>query len=264
MRTGLVVGVILLFALPSAALDVGSAKGTMRWNDKTIELSYAAARLHPREFDPSTTEIELIVSDQPISKEDLEDDTIPFARGWVSIPVREGKTRSFVLHIGYSEAGGGVDDFVFDATVANGKVLQGRAATKTPLRFEDGDEAAVDVEFSALIVSVVEPPFSDAEKASASKSDLAALYLAYLRAEDAESIKPLLTANAAKELDEEYSGMVSLLRSDVEADQVQFKRVRIDGDKALLRAETSDRDGFIRFVRENGAWKIRKETWHYK
>ena len=262
-RVVLVSLLLLLLSSLAYAVEPGKATGYMHLNDEKIDnFAFSGARLKLRSFDESQTEVEVIVSDQPVTADDLADDTIAQSVGHLSVSFVKNAPWNYTLHFGYSETGAG-EKLKFDGKVTD-KAIVGRIYTDGVVSIFDGkDKLQFDVQVNAPIVNVVQKPATAAEKSAAAKSEQLKLYRAFLGAEEAEAIKPTISSGLAKTL-EEYSGMVSLIRSDVAVADVVPLRVSIEGDNAVLHAETSDRKGTVRFVREGGAWKVRKETWKWK
>ena len=261
MRRAVLVTVLLGFVSPDAyPVQQGKASGFMRANERKIEgLEYSGARLRTRPYFESQTEVEVIVSDQPVLAHDLADDTIAQNAGHLAVVFVKDEADSYVLHFGYSEIGSG-RGLKFDGIVTDAAIV-GRIYTDGVVSLFDGqDELEFDVQVNAPIHSVILKEFTPADQAAAAKSEQMKLYRAFLTGEDADAIKPTLSAAMTASLDE-LSGMVSLIRSDVDINDVVPMQVSIDGEQAILHVRTADQKGTVRFVREEGAWKISKESW---
>lgn len=253
----LVVGLLPSYAYP---VEMGRASGFMRANEKKIEgLEYSGARLRTRPYSENDTEVEVIVSDQPVLDHDLADDTIAQNAGHLAVVFVGNEARRYVLHIGYSEIGSG-KGLRFDGKITDAAIV-GRIYTDGVVSLFNGDDQLeFDILVNAPIQSVIQKPFSSADLAAAAKSEQMKIYRAFLTAEDADAIKPTLTEAMTASLDE-LSGDVYLIRSDVDIDDVVPVHVSIDGDHATLHVKTADQKGTVRFVREDGAWKVSKEAW---
>ena len=252
-----------LLCAPLLALEPGRASGFMKHNDRKVErFAYSAARLQRQPFEETGTEIEVIVSENPVTSEDLADDRIQDAVGHLSVTFRDGQPYSYALHFGASEISG-PRGLKFEGT-ANDKVVSGHIFSDGVISmFEDKDKVQFDVKVNAPVVNIIEAPATAAEKAAAAKSDVVKVYRSYRAAAD-DAIRPFLSAELAKLFDS-YGGSAYMIRSTLDDGVSPVPlRVTVTGDKALLLVETKDQTGRVRFVREGGAWKVSRELWHMK
>jgi hypothetical protein len=263
MSRALVLSALLAAFAPALfAVSPGAASGSMTLNTVKITLTSAAARLQPQSYDATQTEIELVMSDRPLSSDDLEDDTIPASRGYLTVRFVKGAPFNYVLHFGMSETGAG-DGLKFEGTVTD-KAITGRVFTSGVISIFDGkDKLQFDVQVNAPVYSMIQKPLTPADKAAVMKSEQLKLYKAYLAADSAELLRPTLSKSLAARLDE-MSGMVSMVKSDIEPDKVTPLRLTVSGDTAVMMVETTEKKGNVRFVRENGVWKVNRETVKYK
>ncbi len=139
---------------------------------------------------------------------------------------------------------------------------------KQPLEFFD-----TPYEYSAVFKAEIRrkehpKPATEGEKKAAAASPQAAVYRAYekaIQAGDAKTLKTLVPADMAKELDgPDAKDMLKFLKMFQPAD-IQYQKVAVDGDKAVLSlsgtADGKKVRGAAELVLENGKWKIKQCKW---
>ncbi len=275
--TGVVLVALVLLGRPAAAAD-GTAEGTLTVNGKTTTLAHAYARAVPGFFDKTKEDVEVILSDVPLSGKALEDQ---FERIHMA---EAGKLHAFEItlnaegkpistsfrHDGFKETSpsGLSSDDVFTKKVFDGSIVEGSYRSAKEREFF-GNRYAFDVSFRAKIARAEKPvPPSPAETAAAAKSPQAKVYGEYLKAvqkEDLAALRKLFSKEQAKLLDEpDAKQMVAMVKMMMATD-VKVLKVAETGDTAELKV-TGTQDGkaaggVVQMVREGGAWKVQSEEW---
>lgn len=254
--------VMLLTLFPLANEQVGKGYGT--YEGTRFDYEFSAAAYRPNEFDPEDIELAVVVSDWPLSAEDVADGVVQHDVSRLDFVFRKGKIWRVTFLRGMSETSFG-DQLKFDGTVSDR--IKGRI-------FTDGE---VDVMGSAIVidvnvdVAVVDQKTLDkrvthrgaAVQETEWMKGLQALLLAV--AEDkADDAKAQLSKAWVRAIDEEMYGQVSMLSYGWDMpESYSAEKVSVHENNARLYLKAEDRIGVVKFVKEGGSWKFDDINWRY-
>ncbi|MBL8111761.1 MAG: DUF4878 domain-containing protein, partial [Acidobacteria bacterium] len=257
---------------PDAGLAAGQAKGTFTMNGKATPLTHAYAIAEPGAFDKKKEDIRVILSNRELTKTNVEEwsdrmrlvdeglecvEIVFNAEGNIISGEFRHKAKSF------SSTG----RHVFDKSVLNAQMVAGRLSAPEDEFF--GTTYAYDAAFKANVIRKEKPkPVSPAAAAAATKSAPGVAYLAYVKALRAGDI-PSLTKLVAKERAEmmkapEFKEQLGLVQALMPKD-IKIVDGKEEGATATLtlvgKEDASTSRGTATLVKEDGAWKVQKESW---
>jgi hypothetical protein len=263
---------LLLGAMVAAPQGTGNASGKFTVDDKTTELRYVRAREGKAEFDSTKREIRVVLSDVPITDDDMDDD---FSLG---AGAREGKLHAVEVRLNpvgeptdgslYHEAFGSGHLSVsgmhhFEHTAWDDKTVAGKLYMEEPGEFMD-KKYVYTATFSTELEHEPKPTAEGAAAAASGPGKAVLAYYNALRAHDLAAVKSLSTAERLKPLDTPDGMKMFDMAVEFVRSQKGFKVVRVyeNGDHAKVEAEDKDPDGkssgttTFKTVRVNGEWKL--------
>lgn len=256
---GILTLAFLAAAFPSFGVEAGKAEGKVVYEGTAYEMKHAIAAERPDDFDPAERELVVILTSVPTGIEDIEDDELPSdpARFEVAFD-KAGKARGIRLVKGFSEVGTG-EGLQFQGTVDKpAKIVEGKVFTAGVV-----DLLGSPIEYSFTfkaplheVPSLAKPTAK--ERAEAAGSAQAKAWQAFVQAVRDGNGEAARKTAAKKLLDisETDKGAMMFMGWGLPEDPPQFVRLITQGDQSRLLMETQDEEGWARFAREGGEWKL--------
>jgi len=272
--------VMLSMGMASQNAHTSNAEGQLTVAGNKVQLQHAYALAQPGFFDKTQEDIVVIVTNIPLSDKAVED------RWERSALVSEGILKSVeitinskqqpisvtVKHPAFKASPSGFSsNYILELKTFDEKTVEGRMYCKTEQEFVD-TVYSFDFTFKAEIRRKKElPPPTEAEKEAAAKSPQAAVYLEYVKAVnagDVKTLKKVLAAEVAKELDgPDKEEMLEFMQIG-NPPKIEFQRITVNGDSATLLLSAQDEGlelkGTIEFVKEGDLWKVMLNSWEEK
>ncbi len=255
------VNLSIVFSVPSLLFaDAGFAT----YEGQRFEFAFMAAAERQNEFDPDETELALVVSDAPVTDEDVADDMIEHDISHLSFVFRKGKLWSVTFHRGPSETSFG-EGLKFSGELK--KDIKGRIYTDGPVDVM-GSAVEIDIQVDAQIAnkktldSRILLAGAKAEK-SEFASSLRALTAA-IAEERVDDVKSMLSPSWLQAFEEDMYSQVSMLSYsfDMPEDFAAEKVTRHQGVTRLYM-RTEDRLGVAKFEEHDGKWFFESVSWKY-
>ena len=247
------------------AVESGQARGQISLGVKTWSLSHAVAFETTNDFDRHKQEIHIILSDAPVTFEDVEDDEVRDAGAHLVVQLDATHKLTYVTLNSQGSEYGTPEGVSFEGSVdAAKKLVAGKVFSKGPVDVM-GKTIACSATFTAQLYKLepaVAPTAQDRDQAA--RSEPAKVYsalLAAVKAEDAAGVRKLAAGAFAREFDEYYGGTTSAI--DLPG-PVSFTRVTVQGDRARLLLASPGRSGLARLERAGGVWRIVRLKWNYR
>ena len=272
--------IMLSMGMISQNTQTSIADGHLTVAGDKVQLQHAYAMAQKGFFDETKEDIVVIVTNIPLSDKAVEDQ-------WErSDLVREGNLRLVevtinseqqpisvsVKHPAFQASPSGFSsDYILELKTFTDKDVEGRMYCKSEQDFFD-TVYTFDFTFKAEIRRKQElPPPTKAEKKEAAKSPQAAVYQEYVKALDAKDVntlKKVLAAEVAKELDgPDKDEMLEFMQMG-NPPKVEFQRITVTGDSAILILSAQDEGvelkGMIEFIKEGDQWKVMMCSWEEK
>jgi hypothetical protein len=254
-----------------------NADGQLTVAGNKVLLQYAYAMAQPGFFDKTEEDIVVIVSNIPLSDRAVED---RFQR---SALVSDGTLKSVeivinskqqpisvsVRHPAFNVSPGGYSsNYILELKIFNKSSVAGRMYCKAEQKFFD-TIYNFDFTFNTEIRKKKQRPSpTEDEREVAAESPQAALYLKFIKAlnaEDVKTLKRILAAEVAKELDGPDKDEMLEFMQMVNPPKVEFQRITVKGDSANLMLIAQDEGvelkGMIEFIKEDDQWKVILANW---
>src|SRR3954447_4085258 len=263
----------------------GSATGTLKVDGSSVKLTHAIARLAPNAFDEKKKDVQVLLTDQPVTMETFVDDRKLYA------DVKSGKLQGLVVAIDDGEkpyhlqllnaknpmqlSGSGF--FNFDATDFSDKHVSGRFFSNGEEDFMEKHKYSYDVSFAVPVQLVALPQeltldASNGTKLPAGGGDPGKAYLAFDKAARAGSFNDMKKYASKKQpmpdlKPDELKQMIELMKL-MRPSKVKVTGGFVSGDHATLTVEGEDSmekgkktSGTIEMGLEDGGWKLLGEKW---
>ena len=272
--------IILFMGTVSQDVITSHAEGQLTVAGNTVQIQHAYAMAQPGFFDKTKEDIELIVTNIPLTDKAIEDrwernalvseGTLNTVE--VTIDSKQQPISVSVKHPAFKASPSGFSsDYILELKTFDENSVEGRMYCKTEQEFFD-TAYIFDFTFKAEVHRKKElPPATEAEKAIAAKSPQAAVYLAFVEAVnagDVNTLKKVLAADVAKELDGPEGGEMLEFMQITIPPKAEFHRITVQGDSATLmlsaQDEGQDLKGTIEFIKESDQWKIMLSNWEEK
>jgi hypothetical protein len=271
-RIGLWISVSLVFALPLlAAVEHGTAAGTLTLGSATTHLTHAYALARPDTFDKTKENVVVVLSDAAIPDDALWEDfpglKLAAAGKLHAIQVEINADRSVksaaIFHDAFvdSQSFQGIASPVFEAATFDGTTVEGKLASGAPEEL-----VSKSFEFTATFrAPVLHRPAPTATGAAAAQTPPARIVLAFLQAAgagDKGAIRKLLSAEYGKPLDGPRAKdiLAAWKMSLPDPTTTEISTVDVRGTSAEVVMVNTSRPGDLAakftLVLESGAWRI--------
>jgi hypothetical protein len=250
----------------------GTASGSLTIAGKTTPLTYAYARAEKGFFDPSKEDIRVILTDVPLSDEELADES---ARSRLAeagklhsvevvINAEKQPIAGVLRHAAFSRTQGFVSVsgmHKFEPKTFDGRFVEGRLSTETLSEFMNVTFAYA----ATLRAAVWRRPPPTASGGTARKTEPARAVLAFFQAARAghrAAVRKLLTAAASKALDgPRGKEMFEFVKStSPDPATAEIESVDINDNAAVVTVVEKSKDGSStsrwNLVLEGGRWKV--------
>jgi hypothetical protein len=263
---GFAMALIALLAAPLTAQETGTASGRVVYEGTEYPMAYALAVERANEF-TNAKEIAVILSDRPVTLEDVADDWIEHEAAHFTVTLdKTGKATQAVLEYSYSMVGS-PDGLAFDGRIDTaakrvvGRVTSGGVVDVlgSPLDY------ALELDAPLATLTPTGPPTA-AERAAAESSPQHAVFRRFQEAVAADDPQAIALTISADYL--ERSGGEEVVQytagSHLPSGEVRAVRVVETGDRARLYLETDDQNGIVPCVKQDDGWRIDRQRWTYK
>ena len=267
-----VFAVVLVMGLVSQHAYAGNAEGQLTVAGDTVQLQYAYATAQPGFFDETKEDIVVIVTTITLSDEVVEDE-------WerrdveksveITINAEQRPISVSINHPAFQASPSGMStEYILELKTFDEKNIEGKFYCKTEKEFFD-TAYTFDFTFQAEIHRKEKlPPPTEAEKEAAAKSPQAAVYLEFVKAThagDIETLKKVLAADVAKELDgPDGKDMLEFMQLFTPP-TAEFQRIIEEGETATLMVnaqhEGQELVGTIEFIKEGDTWRVMMSDW---
>jgi hypothetical protein len=276
MKTTILATALLVTIATAHAADPGTASGKITIEGKSTELKYAMSRATKNPFHDDQQDVEILISNIPVSAADFDTfklmklvDTAQLTAVSVEINPEKSVISGSMYSPAFNKYGGHfsatgmheLETTTFAGTDVAGKLYMAKPDTFDKIHF------VYSVDFHAVPGKLPEPS-KTAKALPAGGGDAGDAYRSYMKVLTAGNIPELkkrLTASRATQLDSpEIKKLLPMIQA-MQPTNIKVTGGSIDGNTATLKAtgmsDGAKNDGTITMVKENGAWKVEKESW---
>lgn len=264
---------ILIFSPYLLIAQITNAEGKLIVNNELIHLKYSYAMAQEGFFDKSKEDILVIITDAPLNEKEIEDSferRIKVSEGTlhgVEVIINSDKESisTTILHDAFEAPPSGRGYEILEDVSIKDDLISGKIFTSKPNEFF-GTTYEYSATFKAAIIREIPP--TEAEKSEAAKSKFAEIYReyeSYIKDSDFDGLKKLVIPEAAEEMSiEDAPDMFEFMQMTM-PDNVEFLRVKVNGEEASLEMSGEIDDGNLKGKVEfhfiSNEWKIAETSW---
>lgn len=262
----------------------GGAAGTLKVDGAPVKLTHSIARLKPNAFDEKKKDVQVLITDQPVTMETFLDDEKLYGA------VKDGKLQGLIVTIDSDEkpyhlqllhpksqmqlSGSGF--FNFDPTDFSETHAAGRFFSNGEEDFMEKHKYSYDVSFAVPVQTVVLPEEVTLDASSGTKlppggGEPGKAYMAFDKAARAGNLNDMKKYGSKKNpmpdmKPDEMKQMIELMKL-MRPSKIKVTGGFVSSDHATLMVEGEDPSskskttGTIEMGLEDGAWRLLAEKW---